>query len=100
MKIISNLIEAHIFRMNENKIEFLVLKRSDKEIYPGLWQMVSGRIKRSEKAFQTALREIQEETNLKPKKFWVVPNINSFYLQEKDLIKFFLVFLVQIDSHP
>lgn len=99
VKIISNLIEAHIFRMNENKIEFLLLKRSDKEIYPGLWQMVSGRIKRSEKAFQTALREIQEETNLKPKKFWVVPNINSFYLPEKDFITFLPVFLVQVDSH-
>jgi dATP pyrophosphohydrolase len=93
------MIEAHIFRRIENKIEFLLLKRSDKEIYPGLWQMVSGKIKKGEKAFQTALREIQEETHLKPKKFWVVPNINSFYLPEKDSITFLPVFLVQVDNH-
>lgn len=97
MKIISNLIEAHIFRKIENKIEFLLLKRSDTEIYPGLWQMVSGKIKKSEKAYQTALREILEETNLKPKKFWVVPNINSFYLPEKDTITLLPVFLAQVD---
>ncbi|HAB52346.1 MAG TPA: NUDIX pyrophosphatase, partial [Ignavibacteriales bacterium] len=42
LTIISNMIEAHIFRMKKGKIEFLLLKRSENEIYPGLWQMVSG----------------------------------------------------------
>ncbi len=32
MKIISNLIEAHIFRESEKGIEFLLLKRSDGSI--------------------------------------------------------------------
>jgi len=95
-KLISNMIEVHIFKMSENKIEFLLLKRSEKEIYPGLWQMVSGKIKKSEKAYQTALREINEETNLKPIKFWVVPNINSFYLPQKDSVTFLPVFLAQV----
>lgn len=94
---ISNMIESHIFRKTENRIEFLLLKRSDKEIYPGLWQMVSGRIKKGEKAFQTAMREIQEETNLKPLKFWVVPNINSFYSPQKDSITFLPVFLARVN---
>lgn len=91
------MIEAHIFRRTENKIEFLLLKRSEKEIYPGMWQMVSGRVKKGEKAFQTALREINEETKLKPTRFWVVPNINSFYLWQKDTISFLPVFLAQVD---
>ena len=44
MKIISNMIEAHIFRETKDGIEFLLLKRSEKEIYSGLWQMVTGKI--------------------------------------------------------
>ena len=58
LTIISNMIEAHIFRMKKGKIEFLLLKRSENEIYPGLWQMVSGTIHKGETASQTALREI------------------------------------------
>lgn len=100
MELISNMIEAHIFRQVKGKIEFLLLKRSETEIYPGIWQMVSGKIKSNEKAFETALREIKEETGLVPKKFWVAPNINSFYLPEKDYISFLPVFaaLVEEDS--
>ena len=35
---------------------------------PGLWQMVTGKMKDGETAYQTALREIKEETTLKPDK--------------------------------
>lgn len=97
LPIISNMIEAHIFRIKKDKIEFLLLKRSENEIYPGLWQMVSGSIHEGEKAYQTALREISEETNLKPKKLWVVPNVNSFYSAEKNHLSVLPVFAAQVD---
>ena len=97
LPIISNMIEAHIFRIKKNKIEFLLLKRSENEIYPGLWQMVSGSIHAGEMAYQTTLREISEETNLKPKKMWVVPNVNSFYSPEKNYISMLPVFTAQVD---
>jgi dATP pyrophosphohydrolase len=73
------MIEAHIFRESENGIEFLLLKRSEGQPYPGLWQMVTGKIKPNEKAFQTAIREIKEETGLVPSQVWVAPTVNSFY---------------------
>ena len=98
MKIISELIEAHIFRKNRNGIEFLLLKRSEKEIYPGLWQMVSGKIHQGEKAFETALREIKEETGLTPQEFWTAPNINSFYYPEKDSVSILPVFAALVDK--
>jgi dATP pyrophosphohydrolase len=90
------MIEAHIFRIKKGKIEFLLLKRSDNEIYPGLWQMVSGSIHKNEPAYQAALREVLEETRLKPKKMWVIPNINSFYSSEKNCIYILPVFAVQV----
>jgi dATP pyrophosphohydrolase len=99
MQVTSNMIEAHIFRKKKGKIEFLLLKRAEGEIYPGLWQMVSGKIHKGEKAYETAWREIVEETNLKPEKLWVVPNINSFYSPEKNYISFLPVFAARVSSN-
>ncbi len=99
MKIFSELVEAHIFRKTKNGIEFLLLKRSDTEIYPRLWQMVSGKIHKDEKAFETALREIKEETGLTPKKFWTAPNINSFYYPEGDYISMLPVFAALVEKN-
>ena len=96
MNIISNLIETHIFRESKNGIEFLLLKRAENQIYPGVWQMVSGKIKESEKAFETSLRELKEETNLAPLKMWIVPKVNSFYSSESDSVCLVPVFAVQV----
>jgi dATP pyrophosphohydrolase len=60
--------------------------------------MVSGKINPGEKAYETALREIKEETGLIPKRFWVAPNVNSFYLPEKDYISLIPVFAALVDS--
>jgi len=96
MKIISNLIEAHIFRETDNGLEFLLLKRAEKEIYPGLWQMVTGKVEEGETAYQTALREIKEETGLKPERLWVVPNVNTFYSHEINAISMLPVFAAKV----
>ena len=98
MQIESTMIEAHIYREIEGNIEFLLLKRSEKEIFPNLWQMVSGSIEKGEKAFETALREIKEETGIIPEKLWVLPNINSFYSPNADKIIFLPVFLSKAKS--
>ena len=98
MEIISGMIEAHIFRDINDDMEFLLLKRSDRVIYPGLWQMVNGKIKNGEKAYQTALREIKEETGLIPERLWVVPNVNAFYSHENDNIMMLPVFTAKVNE--
>jgi len=98
MNVTSTLIEAHIFRKIGNDLEFLLLKRASNEKYADVWQMVTGSIE-SESANQTALREINEETGLTPIKFWVVPNINSFYSPEQDVIIMIPVFAVLVDEN-
>lgn len=97
MEIKSNLIEAHIFRERDGKIEFLLLKRSPEQYYPNLWQMVTGKIKGNEKAYQAAIREIKEETNLKIEKLWVAPTVNSFYAADGDYISLLPVFAAKVD---
>jgi len=98
MKIISNLVEVHIFRKRKEGLEFLLLKRAENQIYPGIWQMVSGKIKTEEKAFGTAIREVKEETGLTLLKIWVAPKVNSFYSDKSDTICLVPVFAVQVDK--
>jgi len=98
MKIKSDLIEAHIFREVEDGIEFLLLKRSEKQSYPGLWQMVTGKIEANENAHQTALREIKEETGFKPAQLWVAPTISSFYEPKDEYICLLPVFAARMDG--
>ncbi len=100
MNVTSFLIEAHIIRKRNDLLEFLLLKRAKNEKYPGLWQMVTGSIDGSEeKAHHTALREIKEETGLTPVKFWIVPNMNSFYSPERNEVCLIPVFATQVDGH-
>jgi len=96
MKIKSTLIEAHIFRKIENGIEFLLMKRALNQIYAGVWQMVTGSNENCEKAFETAVREIKEETNLSPIGFWIVPNVNPFYSATDDSINMVPVFVTEV----
>jgi len=98
MKIESTLIEAHIFRRVNSEIEFLLMKRAPNEIYPNIWQMVTGSIEPVEKAYETAIREIVEETSLHPKSFWNVPSVNSFYSTESDSINMVPVFAAEVAS--
>ncbi len=99
MELKSTLVEAHIIRFIGNEIEFLLLKRNSNEKYPNVWQMVTGTIDENEKAYETALREIEEETSIKPKRLWIVPNINSFYSYEKNEICFVPVFVTQFEEN-
>jgi dATP pyrophosphohydrolase len=96
MNIVANMIEAHIFRETEDGLKFLLLKRSEGQPYPNLWQMVTGKIKDGEKAYQTALREIKEETGLVPIQLWVAPTINSFYEPKDDYICLLPVFAAKV----
>jgi len=99
MEIITKYVEVHIIRQKKGRLEFLLLKRSEKEIYGGLWQMVTGKIKNGEKAFESALREMKEETGLTPKKFWTAPNINSFYDHKEDCVILLPVFVALVNEN-
>jgi len=97
VKVLSYMVEAHIFREKDNKMEFLLLKRAEKEIYSGVWQMVTGSMDHTEKAAETVLREIREETGLIPEKLWVVPYVNSFYSRRRNHICMVPVFAAQVN---
>jgi dihydroneopterin triphosphate diphosphatase len=93
MEIRGQYIECHILRRNGETWEFLLLRRAEGEIYPGIWQMVTGGIEAGEVAYKAALREMKEETGLVPEKFYTLPMISSFYSPHSDTINFLPVFL-------
>jgi len=97
-KITSKIVEVVIFRMKAIP-EFLVLKRSeDEDIYPGLWQIVSGGIKRAEKAHEAAIRETLEEIGVKPKRLYNTPLTNTFYFFTNDSVNVSPVFAAEVDD--
>ena len=98
MEFKSNLIEAHIARKNEGRIEYLILKRASNEKYPNIWQMVTGKVRENEKAYEAVIREISEETTLQVSNLWVVPHVNFFYNSEDDSVNLIPVFVALVSS--
>lgn len=99
--IVSSIVEVCAFRKPQGKPaeEYLLLQRSGSDrIYPGLWQLMTGSVKGTETAVAAALRELYEETHVRPKKLWVVPLVNSFYVASDDVVHLTTVFAAEIDS--
>lgn len=99
MDIRSKYIEAHIVKINNGELNYLALKRSKEQVFPNIWQPVTGKIRATEKAFETAKREILEETGIKTNEIIVLPKITTFYLPEDDTIFLTPVFLYVIKAN-
>ncbi len=103
-EIISNTIQLHVARLNaeSGRYEFLALKRSDgDELYPSLWQCITGTSESGEKAANTALRELEEETSIarhQISKFWTIPFVGSFFDPYRDAVNLVPVFGALVSS--
>ena len=74
-----------------------MLQRAQTEtLYPGMWQIITGKIKRKEKAVATALRELREETGLTAERFWVVPIVGSFFDPRSDSVQMTPLFAAEV----
>jgi dATP pyrophosphohydrolase len=89
-------VDVYPYLKEKDEINFLLLKRSSDKIYGGQWRMIGGKVENDEKAYETALRELKEETQLSPEIFWTVPSINHFYNPESDQILFIPAFAAEI----
>lgn len=95
MDYIANTIQVHIAAYNKDIDDYLylVLQRSDKlDIYPSLWQVVTGFIEENETAVDAAIRETKEETGLTPISIWTLPYLTSFFNAKRNIINFAPVF--------
>ena len=57
------------------------------------WQLISGGIEPGEKAWQTAVREVREETGLAVQRLWRLPRLTQFYSPGLEAICFAPMFV-------
>lgn len=93
------LIDVYAYKLVEDTPLFLLLKRSAGKVYEGQWRMIGGKVEDDETYWQAAYRELGEETNLKPQKFWTVPTVNHFYEASSDQILIIPSFGAEVDSN-
>lgn len=94
----SRIIEVCVFKFEKDQARYLLLHRSKEEKrYPNIWQLISGTIEGTEKATDAALRELTEETKLRPTAVWNVPFANSFYDHVHDILNVSPFFAAQVE---
>jgi dATP pyrophosphohydrolase len=95
-EVATKLIDLHVMCWKEGKPQYLIMQRSPGEIYEGVWQGVTGKIRTGEQAWQTALRELREETGMQPLHLWTVDHVNMFYEPATDTLNCIPVFGVEV----
>ncbi|MDT8324057.1 MAG: NUDIX pyrophosphatase [Bacteroidota bacterium] len=91
------MIQAYVYRRSaDGDMSYLLLRRATGErLYPGMWQMVTGRLEAGERAVDAAKREIFEETGLRVTELTVVPYVASFYFAPDDAVHHVPVFAAE-----
>ncbi len=89
-------VNCYIFRGEGFEAEFLVLKKSQKaKSQAGFWQEVVGKKEVGETLWRAALREMYEETGLRPQRFFNV-GVESHYDELQDRICLTPIFAAQV----
>ncbi len=86
-EIVSRIVDVYAYRVVGDRAEFLVLKRAAGKRLAGTWQAVHGHIESGETAFDTARRELFEETQLRPLVWHQLERVNMFYVAATDTIE-------------
>ena len=98
-EIVSSHMDSYVYRWVTGNLTYLLLKRHPGNVYGHLWQGVAGKIEKQETAVDTVIRELKEETGLKPKRIFVVDHVSVFYQSYHDQIHLIPVFGVEVDSN-
>ncbi len=100
-EIVSNLVDVLVFRRvrpgpAEDSIELLRLRRQAGAHLGDTWQILHGHVEPGERAPQAAVRELFEETGLKPVRFWQLESVNTFYVAKTDQILMCPCFVAEV----
>jgi 8-oxo-dGTP pyrophosphatase MutT (NUDIX family) len=90
-------VEVYLFRRRGRRVEFLVLKRSlDRRVLPGVWQPVTGKKNFRESAARAAAREVLEETDLEPRRWWMLEHLTLYFDGATGSIKVLPLFVAEV----
>jgi 8-oxo-dGTP pyrophosphatase MutT (NUDIX family) len=91
-------IEVYLFRRRGRRVEFLCLKRSARGRLPGVWQPVTGGLKRGEAPFAGAAREVREETGLRPRRWWTLEDVDIYLHPETGRARVMAMFAAELGA--
>ena len=91
-------VDCYVYHQIDKGLKFLILKRNEKKLYEHLWQGVAGKIEKDEEAWETAIRELKEETGLDPVKIFIADHVSQFYEKHGDRVNLVPVFGIEVDS--
>ena len=84
-------VSVVVLRPAENSCEVLLLRRTG--TLAGTWCQVAGAIEANETAWQAGLREVEEETGLRPDRFYSAYICEQFYEADRNAISLLPVFV-------
>ncbi len=93
-------VDVYPYRESSVNPEFLLLHRAPDAPYAGQWRMVGGKIDPGEAAWETARREVIEETGHAPGRLWTIPSVNAFYEWQDDRINLIPAFAAALPADP
>lgn len=93
-------VDVYPYRKTQDDPEFLLFHRASDVPYAGQWRMIGGKIEQGEAAWETALREVEEETGQTPTRFWALPSLNTFYEWQKDRVNLIPAFAAALPEEP
>jgi dATP pyrophosphohydrolase len=85
-------VDTLVLRGSGAQLEVLVLRRGPHGRNPGSWETVHGTIEPGETPVHASLRELEEETGLRPERFYNVSRIEGFYQHTTDVLAIIPVF--------
>lgn len=97
-RIISDAIDAYLFRRVNARVQFLVLRRRDDEPAGGLWQAVHGKIRPGENTIVAVRREIADATGLAISKLYTADFVAQFFDVATDSLVLVPSFAAQVTA--
>src|SRR5438045_522053 len=89
-------IEVYLFRRRARRVEFLCLRRA-RGLLPGVWQPVTGGLRRREGVLAGAAREVREETGLSPRRWWALEGVGIYFDARAGLARVMAMFAAEVD---
>jgi type II secretory ATPase GspE/PulE/Tfp pilus assembly ATPase PilB-like protein/8-oxo-dGTP pyrophosphatase MutT (NUDIX family) len=78
-------VDVYVIHPGANGWKVLLLRRASGTRCPGTWETVHGTIEASEEPEQAALREVTEETGLRPDRLYSI-TVQPFYLPQRHVV--------------
>jgi dihydroneopterin triphosphate diphosphatase len=91
-----SMVDVYVLRGTGDGMQCLLLRRAPDRRCPGSWETVHGHIEGEELPVDAALRELQEETGLKPDRLYNLSRVESFYLHTRNEVALIPAFVALV----